>query len=126
MFRLVLTFVAALIVSFLTSTIGLAQVALGPVKVGSTIHYHTTVGTTTALAIPLVSVAPGILGFEICADYGNTNSLIIGKNADAAVDGSVIGPGVCFQFQNASGSVLKALNVKGGAAAQGYSVVQFK
>lgn len=122
MFRILFALVAFLI----TSSIAVAQVALGPVKVGSTTHAHATIGTSAAVAIAPASVVPGLLGWQLCADAGNTNTVIVGKAVDPASDGMVLAANMCFVCQNCSMATLKAINVKGGAAAQGYSVVQFK
>ena len=96
-------------------------------RVSKMSSYHTTVGTTTALAIPAASVGGNVLSWKVCNDAVNTSTyLLVGFAADAATDGAMIGPGVCYVCENCASSLLKALNVKAQAAANGYSVIQYR
>lgn len=104
-----------------------AQVFFSNTRVGNVLYSHTTVGTTTAVAISPSSVSPGLLAWKLCNDAVNTSTyLIVGEATDVATDGAQIGPGVCFDCPNCNAATLKAVKVKGQAAANGYSVIQFK
>ena len=104
-----------------------AQVFFSNLRVSNTFFSHTTVGTTTAAAISSSSVSPGLLGWKICNDAVNTSTyLLVGEAADVATDGRMLGPGKCFECPNCTPATLKAAKVKAQAAANGYSVVQFK
>jgi hypothetical protein len=125
--RTLLALVATLVAATLMATVpAQAQTVVSAVRIGSTTAYRTTVGTTTALAIPSASVLPGLSGWRLCADSANTNYLAIGKASDVDTDGVRLGAGQCFACDNCSPSTLKLSKVKGGAASQGYGVVQFK
>lgn len=96
-------------------------------RVGSLSMYHGTVGTTAADAIPAASVSGVLVSFKVCNDAVNTSTfLIVGKAADPATDGKTLLPGACFVCENCKPSILKGLKVKGQAAANGYSVIQYK
>lgn len=113
----------ALIVAPLAS----AQVFFSNLRVGSVVSYHTTVGTSTAAAIPSGSVSSNLLGWKICNDAVNSSTyLLVGKAADVGTDGTSLAPGACFVCPNCTGSTLKAANVKGQASSNGYSVLQYK
>lgn len=110
----------------LLSTTALAQ--FGGQKTANLSMYHTTVGTSTALAIPAVSVSGSLISFKLCNDAVNGSStyLIVGQAADAATDGVTLLPGSCFECVECKPSVLKSLKVKGQGASNGYSVSQYK
>lgn len=104
-----------------------AQVFLQNSRVGIVNHSHATVGTSSTLAIASASVSPGLLGWQICNDAVNTSTyLIVGKATDVATDGVMLDKGVCFQCPNCNAQTLKLVKVKAQAAANGYSVVQYK
>lgn len=113
------------LVGILTASLAHAQ-TFGPVRVNDVAFYRATVGTTTAEAIPDVSVIGNLLSFKVCADSANTNYLAVGEAADADTDGVRLGANQCFVCEGCLATVLKALNVKGGAAGQGYTVLQHK
>lgn len=128
-FRYHVRFWAMALVSLLLAAIpAQAQVVFFQnTRVGSLVNYHTTVGTTTALAIPSASVSTAILGWQICNDAVNTSTyLLVGKAADVATDGVQLDKGQCFLCQNCNQATLKATKVKAQAASNGYSVTQFK
>lgn len=90
------------------------------------LQYHTTVGTSAQIALPLVNVGNQLHGWRFCADAGNTNVVYLGQLTDPATDGMVIGAGICFLCENCMNTTLKSMRTKGGAASQGYSVTQFR
>jgi hypothetical protein len=94
-------------------------------RVDTLLQYHTTVDTAAALAIPVVNVGAQLRGWRFCADAGNTNTVALGQLADLS-DGMVLAAGACFVCDKCTTPTLKAMQVKGGAAAQGYSFVQFR
>jgi hypothetical protein len=96
-------------------------------RVGSTVHTHTTVGTTSAAAITSTSVSPNLLGWQLCNDAVNTSTyLLVGKATDVADDGIQLDKGQCYLCANCNPSTLKATRVKAQASSNGYSIVQFK
>lgn len=95
-------------------------------KTDTLLQYHTTVGTTAAAAIPTANVGGQVLGWNVCADSGNTSTLALGQLTDPSTDGMLLGAGACFACPNCTNRPLKTMRVKGGAASQGYSVVQFR
>lgn len=98
-----------------------------PVKVTKVTNYHATVGATTALAIPAASVGGNGVGFDICNDTLNVSTyMFVGQAADVSTDGVKLAPGACFKCEACSASVLKIMKVLGQAAANGYSVVQYR
>lgn len=108
---------------FLATTV---HAQAGATKTDTLLQYHTTVGTTAALAIPVINVGGQLHGWRICADSGNTNTLTLGQLANPSTDGVVLGAGACFECPGCTTPALKSLNAKGGASGQGYSVVQFR
>lgn len=104
-----------------------AQVFFSNTRVSNVIYSHSTVGTTTADAIADASVLPNLLAWKICNDAVNTSTyMLLGEAADVATDGVSLAPGTCFECPNCNAATLKAIKVKGQAASNGYSVVQFK
>lgn len=97
-------------------------------KSGNLSLYHTTVGTSTAAAIPSASVSGNLISFKICNDAVNGSStyLIVGQAADAATDGVTMAPGSCFECLQCKPSILKSMKVKGQGSSNGYSVIQYK
>ena len=116
----------------LASLVVLAALTLGgnafaQARVSKITQYHTTVGTTTAAAIPSANILSGLVGYSICNDAVNTSTyLIVGTTADAATDGRTMAPGACYECKNCSAGSLLSLKVKGQAASNGYSVTQFR
>lgn len=97
------------------------------VRIGTIVQSHATVGTTTADAIADASVVPSLLAWKICNDAVNVSThLIVGQAADVATDGIVLGLGDCFECPNCTPSTLKAFRVKGQAADNGYSIIQYR
>ena len=89
--------------------------------------YHTTVGTTTALAIPAVSVITNLYGYQICNDAVNTSTYLqVGKATDVSTDGMRLAPGKCLMCENCNSDILKLMKVEGQASDNGYSVIQYK
>lgn len=116
----------ALVLMFAASLAN-AQVFFANTRVGSVTHTHATVDTTTALAIASSSVAANLLGWQLCNDAVNTSTyLLVGKATDVATDGVMLGKGQCFVCPNCTGATLKLIKVKGQAATNGYSVIQYK
>lgn len=109
------------------STVSYGQNLFENTRVSSVVSYHTTVDTTTALAIPAANVTGDILSFKICNDAVNTSTyLLVGQAADVSTDGTMLDKGQCYVCENCKPSVLKALKVEGQAASNGYSVIQYK
>lgn len=101
--------------------------SFSPVKVTKLTNYHSTVGAATALAIPSASVGANGVGFDICNDTLNASTyMFVGQAADVSTDGVKLAPGACFKCESCSSSVLKLMKVLGQAAANGYSVVQYR
>lgn len=89
--------------------------------------YHATVGTTTALAIPSVSVGGNVVAWKVCNDAVNASTfLAVGEAADVSSDGVMLPLGACFECPNCKGDTLKLIKVEGQAAANGYSVIQYR
>lgn len=126
--RLLLLVVSTIAALFLSSIPAQAQLVLfDNVRIGNVISKHSTVGTTTALAIAAADVSPSLLAWKICNDAENTSThLIVGEATDAATDGVVLGKGKCFECPNCNPGTLKLIKVKAQAASNGYSVVQYK
>jgi hypothetical protein len=96
-------------------------------RVNTLTHTHTTVGTTSALAISAASVSPGLLGWQICNDAVNTSTyLLVGKATDVADDGVMLDKGQCYVCTNCNAATLKATRVKAQAASNGYGIIQYK
>jgi len=96
-------------------------------RIKSVTPYHTTVGTSTALAIPSADVTGNIYRFEICNDAVNTSTyLAVGMDTDVSDDGIRLDKGACWACENCKPSILKLIKVEGQAATNGYSVFQYK
>jgi hypothetical protein len=96
-------------------------------RIGNVSFYRTTVGTTTAAAIPGASIGGNVASYKICNDAVNVSTyLIVGEATDAATDGMTLLPGACFECKNCKSSTLALLKVKGQAASNGYSVIQYR
>jgi hypothetical protein len=97
-------------------------------RVGTVVSYHAMVDTTTALAIPSVSVVGDLYSFQVCNDPVNASStyLQLGLATDVTTDGIRLGLGQCFVCDNCKPSILKLLKVEGQGATNGYSVLQYK
>ncbi len=109
------------------STVASAQVYYSNVRIGSLIHTHTTVGTSTTAAISSGSVGSNLLGWKICNDAVNTSTyLYVGKASDVATDGVQLDKGACLECPNCTRATLLLMKVKAQAADNGYSVVQYK
>lgn len=103
-----------------------AQVFFANTRIGAVDFDHAVVGTTAAKAIPDADVGANVLSWNICADQGNADHVSVSLNADPDLDGVHLQAGQCYSCPNCVASILKALNVKGGAASQGYSVTQYR
>jgi hypothetical protein len=114
--------------SFLTVALkSQAQVFFSNTRVSNVIFSHATVGTSSADAIADASVLPNLLAWKICNDAVNTSTyMFVGEASDVGTDGVSLAPGTCFECPNCNAATLKAARVKGQAASNGYSVVQFK
>ena len=95
-------------------------------RINNATFTRAVVGPVTAVAIPPLSVIGNLLGFRVCADSTNTSYVAVGTAADVDTDGVRLGPNQCFACDGCLAVVLKSIKVKGGAAAQGYAVVQYK
>lgn len=117
------------LIAFCFASIALAQ-DTPPIdaRFTSISFYRASVGTTGALAIPSGSVLPGVLGWRICNDGvpGASTWLDVGRAADPSTDGVRLAAGKCFECLQCTAALLKATYVEGQAAANGYSVHQFK
>lgn len=119
-------FILALVAMFMVTTTGHAQQFFSPVRVTRVAQYHTTVGTTTAAAIPSANVTGNLVSWKVCNDAVNTSTyLLVGQATDASTDGTSLAPGACFECANCTTSLLKLMKVKGQAASNGYSVLQY-
>jgi hypothetical protein len=114
-----------ILLSVLLSPFASAQVPYNA-RVNALVHYHATVGTTSAVAIPSVSVIANLLSWQICADSLNASYLAVGVASDVDTDGVRLAAGDCFVCPSCTATTLTSARAKGGAAAQGYSVIQFR
>lgn len=127
MYRRLPAFLLALVAALLVGAQAHAQVFFSNLRVGSVVQTHTTVGTSTTLAISSGSVSPSLIGWKLCNDAVNTSTyLLVGQAADVATDGTSLAPGACFECPNCVASTLKLAKVKGQAASNGYSILQYK
>jgi hypothetical protein len=95
------------------------------VKINTVTYSHASVGTTGTAAIAPASVVTKVYGWSVCHDAGSANAyLAVSKTADPDLDGVRVGPGECYHCTNCGSRSLKAIFVKGSAAATGYSIVQ--
>lgn len=126
MFKRIVSFLflsALLAISFNPS----AQAQTSAPKAANIEFYHATVGTTTAKAIPSVSLKSAVIHWQICNDAVNTSTyLLVGEATDVATDGVSLAPGACVKCDACTMASLDKIKVKGQAAANGYSVVQFR
>ena len=113
----------AIIASVSFSQVALAQT--GRVKISNVAYSHATVGTTAQDAIVAASVERNLKGWSVCHDAGSASTyLAISVGADPDVDGTRLAAGQCFVCAGCSNKTLVDLNVKGQAAATGYSLTQ--
>ena len=120
------SFLKLFVLSLLFTTLANAQ-NFFPQRLGQVTMYRTTVGTTTAAAIPPASIGGNVYAFKICNDAENTSThLLVGEAVDVSTDGVMLGKGQCFECNNCKKSMLEALKVEGQAAANGYSVIQYR
>ena len=98
------------------------------VRFSTLVPYHASVGTTAGLAIPGASVTGNVQGWRICNDGvpGASTYLAVGQATDPLTDGIRLGPGKCYLCLQCTAGLLKATRVVGQAAANTYSVLQFK
>jgi hypothetical protein len=124
--RKILAFLAAFL--FVCSTAFAQDMFTYQTKTAAIDTYHTTVGTTTAAAIPSASVYSNIIGFKICNDPVNATStyLQLGLATDVTTDGIRLALGSCFECANCKSAILKLLKVEGQGASDGYSVIQYR
>lgn len=116
--------IAMLAVSF--STTSMAQVFFANTRVGTVVYKHTTVGVVAADAIAAADVSANLLAWKLCADGANTSYIAVSTGVDPDVDGVRVAAGECYECPNCTATTLKNANVKSGAAAQGYSTLQYK
>jgi hypothetical protein len=117
----------ALVLSVVLAQAASAQVFFSNTRVGSVVQTHATIGTTAAVAIASASVSPNLLAWSICNDAVNTSTyLYVGKATDPTTDGTQLAPGACYACPNCLPATLKAVKIVGQAAANGYSVIQYK
>lgn len=122
-----ITFALTLFLAMIAVPAAAQTLSFSPTRLGNITQTHTTVGTTTADAIASASVLPALQAWAICNDAVNASTyLIVGEAADAATDGRTLLPGACYECPNCTPATLKAMKVKGQAAANGYSVIQYK
>jgi hypothetical protein len=95
-------------------------------KVDELVTTHHSVGTAAAAAIPAASVKDQLVGWELCADSTNTNTVSVGNAADPTTDGRMLAAKECLRCPGCVATTLKGLHAKGGAASQGYSVFQYR
>lgn len=124
--RSLLALIVAAFALFTLSTSASAQFAVGK-RVGKMSYSHGSVGTSAAAAISSGSVVGNSVRWLICNDAVNGSStyLAVSSNANPAVDGIRLGLGQCLECQNCSTALLKAINVLGQGASNGYSVTQY-
>lgn len=94
----------------------------------SNVNYsHSIVGTVAQDAIAPASVISNVTGWKICHDAGSANDYVaVSTGADPDTDGVRIAAGFCYNCRECNSTTLIDANVKGSAAATGYSVIQFK
>lgn len=127
MSRLPVLFLSVLAMLFVSMPSMAQTISFNNTRIGTVTNVRGTVGTTTALAIADASVLPAALAWSICNDAVNTSTfLYVGKAVDAATDGQMLGLGQCYVCPNCTPASLKLMRVKGQAAANGYTVVQYK
>lgn len=125
--RAFISSIVALVALFFVAAPLQAQVFFSNLRVSNAIYTHSTVGTSTALAISASAVSPGLLGWKLCNDAVNTSTyLLVGEAVDVSTDGRMLGPGKCHECPNCSPATLKAVKVEAQAASNGYSIVQYK
>jgi hypothetical protein len=96
-------------------------------RVGNLDVSRAVVGTTTAVAIAPASIGGNLMSWKICNDAVNTSThLYVGKATDAADDGVMLDKGQCVQCLNCKPDTLRLMRVKGQAADNGYTVLQYR
>jgi hypothetical protein len=86
-----------------------------------------TDGVNAVAAIAGGSIIGNLRGFQVCNDAVNTSTyMIIGWASTVNPLGRRIAPGDCFVCDECKVSILSNMKVAAQAAANGYSVVQFK
>lgn len=88
-----------------------------------------TQGVSGAVAIPAADVLAGGLGWRICNDTVNSSTWLavgVGTTPDPELDGVRLGKGKCYDCLNCTPQSLKNVRVSAQAAANDYSVTQFK
>ena len=96
-------------------------------RISKVTYSHSSVGTTAQVVIAPASVVSNVTGWKICHDAGSSNDYIaVSSGVDPGVDGVRIGIGFCYNCNECNSTTLIDANVKGSAAATGYSVIQYK
>lgn len=86
-----------------------------------------TQGVSGAVAIAAADVVPGLMGWRICNYAVNTSTwLAVGETIDPETDGLRLGKGKCYDCPSCSPQSLKDIKLSSQAAANDYSVTQFK
>lgn len=107
------------------SSLGFAQI--GAQKITKQVYAHGSIGTTAASAVISTTVERNLKRWTLCHDGGSVNAyLSFSKAADPDTTGARLAAGQCYTCFGCSQKTLIDLNVKGSAAATGYSVIQEK
>jgi hypothetical protein len=115
------------LISLLVSSLAFGQAVIYSSRTAQVSFYRTTVGTATALAIPGASVGGNVVSWKICNDAINTSThLLVGEAVDVSTDGVMLGLGQCVECLSCKGDTLKLIKVEGQAAANGYTVIQYR
>ena len=113
-----------IIFSVLLSSFANAQIGR---RISTVTYSHSSVGTTAQDAIAPASVVSNVTGWKICHDAGSSNDYIaVSSGLDPGTDGVRIGIGFCYDCRECNSTTLIDVNIKGSAAATGYSVIQYK
>lgn len=109
----------------LCSSLALGQI--GAQKITKQVYSHGSVGTTAADAVLASTVERNLKRWAICHDGGSASAyLSFSDGVDPDVDGTRLAAGDCYTCYGCSQKTLIDLNVKGSAAATGYSIIQEK
>jgi hypothetical protein len=96
-------------------------------RIGDVKYHHATAAAAAQDAISSASVLVDLRGWRICHDGGSANAyLAVSDGADPATDGVRLAAGQCYECDDCGSAALIEANVKGSAAATGYSVLQLK
>ena len=120
-------FFIVLLAVFALTGVANAQQFFANSRISTVTQSNDAVGTSAAVAIAPASVGGNLLSFKICNDPINTSTyLYVGQATDPSTDGVMLDKGQCFVCENCKGSVLKSMRVIAQAAANNYSIVQYR